>query len=37
MKANAIGRQPNGVEVLWNPVNGRVNTWEGEAGMVKRC
>ncbi len=37
MKANAIGRQPNGIEVLWSPVKRRVKTWEGEAGMVKRC
>ena len=28
---------PNGVEVLWNPVKGREKTWEGEAGMTKRC
>jgi hypothetical protein len=26
-----------GVEVLWNPVNRRLKTWEREAGMVKRC
>ena len=32
----ADGRPPNGVAVLWNPVNRRVKTREGEAGMVKR-
>jgi hypothetical protein len=28
--------QPNGVEVLWNSVNGRAKTREDEAGMAKR-
>ncbi len=27
----AIGREPHGVEVLWNPVNRRVKTRESEA------
>ena len=33
----ARGLPPNGIEVLWSPVKRRVKTWEGEAGMVKRC
>jgi len=35
----AAARRPNanGLEVLWNPVNRRVKTREGEAGMTKLC
>jgi hypothetical protein len=36
-KVMATGLWPNGVKVLWDPVNRRVKTWESEAGMVKRC
>jgi hypothetical protein len=37
--AEAFARRlpPNGIEVLWSPVKRRVKTWEGEAGMAKRC
>lgn len=31
------GRKHNGIEVLWNPPKRRVKTWDGEAGMAKRC
>jgi len=30
-------QEPNGLEVFWDPVKGRVKNWEGEAGMTKRC
>ncbi|MFM8477377.1 MAG: hypothetical protein ACKOEO_16465, partial [Planctomycetaceae bacterium] len=30
-KVNAIGRQPNGVEGLWNPEHRRVKTRESQA------
>jgi hypothetical protein len=27
----AVGREPNGVEVLWNPAKRLLKSWEGEA------